>query len=82
MYKEVFQARIKAIRIEKCLSQKEVEEYTNIKQSNISKYENGNLEPDIEQLGILAEYYKVSTDWLLGIGQKEVKQNDNNRSNK
>lgn len=66
MYKEVFQIRIKAIREELGLSQVKVSAETGIHQSYLSKYENGTLEPNIEQLGTLANYYEVSIDWLLG----------------
>ena len=66
MYKEVFHLRIKAIRDELDISQIKVSADTGIHQSYLSKYENGTLEPSIEQLGILANYYEVSIDWLLG----------------
>lgn len=66
MYKETFKVRIKSIREELGLSQTKVSEETGIHQSFISKYENGTLEPNIEQLGILANYYQISIDWLLG----------------
>jgi len=66
MYKEVFTIRIKAIREELGLSQIQVSKDTEIAQSDISKYETGKLEPDLEKLGKLANYYEVSVDWLLG----------------
>ena len=66
MYKEVFKLRIKSIRDELGLSQIKVSADTGIHQSYLSKYENGTLEPSLEQLGILANYYEVSVDWLLG----------------
>lgn len=66
MYKKVFHIRIKAIREELGLSQIKVSADTGIHQSYLSKYENGALEPSLEQLGILANYYQVSIDWLLG----------------
>ena len=78
MYKEVFQIRIKAIRDELGLSQIKVSAETGIHQSYISKYENGTLEPSLEQLGILANYYEVSIDWLLGnqYGGKDYKKKE------
>lgn len=66
MYKEVFALRIKAVRNDLDLSQIQVSNDTGIHQSYLSKYENGTLEPSLEQLGILANYYQVSIDWLLG----------------
>lgn len=66
MYKEVFPVRIKAKRQELGLTQIKVSADTGINQSKISKYETGALEPDLENLGILANYYQISLDWLLG----------------
>ena len=66
MYKEVFKIRIKAVREKYGFTQEQVSAETGIDQSRLSKYENGHLEPDIEQLGILANFYQVSIDWLLG----------------
>lgn len=67
MYKEIFPARIKKARLEAGYSQKQVEEITGISQSNLSKYENGQLEPGLETLGTLAQFYNVSITWLLGV---------------
>lgn len=78
LYKEVFKARIKAIRLELGYSQAYVAAETDNTQSNISKYESGDLEPTIEQLGKLAQFYCVSIDWLLGMTKKfSEEQTDN-----
>lgn len=66
MYAESFPAKMKKARDKTGLSQDEVARETNISQSHISKYETGALEPDLEKLGILADFYEVSVDWLLG----------------
>ena len=70
LYKEVFKTRIKQIRKELGLTQAQVANETEIPRSNISKYESGDLEPTLEQLGRLAQYFCVSTDWLLGVTHK------------
>lgn len=66
MYKETFHQRIKEIRIELGLKQNQVSAEIGISQSKLSKYESGELEPNLEQLGKLAEYYNISIDYLLG----------------
>ncbi len=66
MYKEVFKLRAAARREELGLTQGQVAVDTEIVQSKISKYETGNLEPNLETLGKIANYYEVSIDWLLG----------------
>ena len=66
MYRESFPSKIRKARNNTGFTQKEVEKETGIKQSALTKYENGKLEPDLEKLGILADFYGVSVDWLLG----------------
>lgn len=78
-YKETFHRRILEVRKELGFTQSYVSAETEISQSKISKYESGELEPGIEQLGKLAEFYNVSIDWLLGntpLKYKEWRFND------
>ena len=49
------------------MTQQYVSDVLCISRTNITKYENGTLEPNIETIGKLAELYNVSTDWLFGI---------------
>lgn len=67
MYRENFPQRIKKARKEAGYTQTQVQDITNIKQSNLTKYETGKLEPSLEALGTLAQFYDVSIDWLLGV---------------
>lgn len=66
MYKESFPSKLKKARLDTGFTQQEVENETKIPRANISRYENGALEPNIETIGILADFYGVSVDWLLG----------------
>lgn len=66
MYKEGFASKLKNARLETGYTQKQVAEATNIDRSALSKYETGDLEPPLETLGLLADFYIVSVDWLLG----------------
>ena len=66
MYAEGFSSKIKKARENTGFTQREVEKETGIKQSIIARYETGHLQPDLEKLGILADFYNVSVDWLLG----------------
>lgn len=67
MFKENFTANIKRARESAKMTQQEVAEAVNTSRSNITKYETGALEPSLETIGMLAELYNVSTDWLFGI---------------
>lgn len=66
MYREVFPSRIKKARKETGFTQKEVAEETGIPYSTIAKYEVGKLEPDLEKLGILADFYNKPADYFIG----------------
>ena len=59
--------RIKNMREDHDLTQKQVAEYLNIKQNTYSQYETGNRQIPIEVLVALAELYKTSADYLLGL---------------
>ena len=61
-----FSRIIKLLRKEKKLSQKQVSSDLKISQSLLSHYEKGIRECSLENLAKFAEYYGVSTDYLLG----------------
>ena len=73
MYKELFIKRLQKIRKRHGFTQNEVAKELNISQVNMSHYETGIREPDIETLAQLAEFYGVSTDWLIGYGEQPSK---------
>lgn len=66
MYRETFPSKLKKARQETGFTQAEIEKFTMVNRSALAKYETGKLEPSIETLGILADFYGVSVDWLLG----------------
>lgn len=66
MYTESFSSKLKHARSKTGFTQREVERETGITQSLLARYETGKLEPNIETLGILADFYNISLDWLIG----------------
>lgn len=58
--------RLKNLRKEKGLYQKDVAEEIGLTASAIGFYEQGKRKPDNDTLQRLADYYDVSTDYLLG----------------
>ena len=56
---------LKELRAAKKVSQQIVANYLGITRQAYSNYENGNRDPDNETLLKLAEYFDVSTDYLL-----------------
>ena len=64
--------RIRDLREDHDLTQKEVAAYLHIKQNTYSQYENGQRQLPLECLIALAKLYKTSTDYILGLAdQKE-----------
>lgn len=59
--------KLKELREEKGITQKEIASYLNIKQNTYSQYETGNRELPIEALIKLAKYYNTTTDYILGL---------------
>ena len=59
--------RIKDIREDLDLTQREVADFLHIKQNTYSQYENGQRQIPINSLIALARYYNTSTDYLLGL---------------
>lgn len=58
--------RLKQLRDEKKLTQEELGKIINVTKVSISGYENGNRNPDIETLHNIADYFNVSSDYLMG----------------
>ncbi|MGG0665529.1 helix-turn-helix transcriptional regulator [Viridibacillus arvi] len=58
--------RLKALRNEKNLTQKELADKINVSNVSISGYESGNRTPDTETLQVIADFFETSTDYLLG----------------
>lgn len=72
MYAEGFPSKLKKARNNTGFTQREVAKELGINQSVLARYETGKLEPNIEILGLLIDFYGVSADWILGTrGGKE-----------
>lgn len=62
--------RLKYLRNEKGLSQKELANLLNVSQPAIAKWEAGTREPSLNDLIALADVFNETTDFLLG--RKEI----------
>lgn len=58
--------RLKQLRTEKKLRQSDVADMIGVGRTTYTNYEIGVSEPDIETINKLAEFFEVSTDYLLG----------------
>ncbi|MBQ9973866.1 MAG: helix-turn-helix transcriptional regulator [Oscillospiraceae bacterium] len=62
----MYQLRIRDLREDRDLSQKELAALLDVHQTTYSDYELGNLNIPISALHKLADFYNVSVDYLLG----------------
>lgn len=59
--------RIRDLREDNDLTQKEIADFLHIKQNTYSQYETGKRQLSIDILIALAHYYNTSTDYILGL---------------
>ena len=57
---------LKKLRLQKNKTQLNVQMETGIEQALLSKYESGKRTPPTDTLIILADYYNVSMDYIMG----------------
>lgn len=58
--------RLKELRKEKGMTQKELGTIANVSDRSIGFYESGERDPDTETIKIFADFFNVSIDYLLG----------------
>lgn len=64
---KLFAERLKNLRIENSLTQKQLAEILHLKQQSYLRYELNTGEPSLETLAAIARNLNVSTDYLLGL---------------
>ena len=57
--------RLRELRLARKMSQQRLAIELSMRQNNISRYENGEREPGIDELIRIADYFNVSLDYLL-----------------
>lgn len=64
---KIFAERLRELRTEKGMSMKQLSKALNTTDAAISNWENDINEPKITYLKVIAIYFGVSTDYLLGL---------------
>lgn len=72
----IFKERLKQLRLENNMLQKELAEKIGVARSSVTKYELGTGEPNLETLLKLCDIFDCSLDYLLG--RSEIKKATNN----
>ncbi len=62
----MFSSRFKHLRQTRELTQVQLAERLGVKKQSISNWENDNIMPSVEMLTKIADFFRVSTDYLLG----------------
>lgn len=70
--------RLRSLREKRGISQGEAAKRMGLVRTTYSNYEAGNREPDNETLKRFAEFFEVSTDYLLG--NDTIKNNNNDQA--
>jgi transcriptional regulator with XRE-family HTH domain len=67
----MFSKRLKELRNQKGIYQKELAEVLGVSRPTITQYEQGKRNPDTDMLNKIADYFEVSVDYLLGRTNKK-----------
>ncbi len=64
--------QIKKLRTACGISQVQLAKHLGVTKQSISNWENDNIQPSIDMLIKLADYFNVSTDYMLGLDSKKT----------
>ena len=67
MKERLLPEKLKELRIEKGLSQREVSSALGMTRNAFTNYENGYREPSLDNLKKICQFFDVSADYLLGL---------------
>lgn len=76
---QLFSRKITELRKVRKISQSELADILGFSRAQLDNYEQGSLEPDFKTLEVIANYFEVSTDFLLGI--KDANTDKTNEKN-
>ena len=71
-----FSIRLKALRKQKNKTQQHIADLLKIRRSTYGEYERGKIIPPMDKIKTLADYFGVSTDFLINNGNAETRQID------
>lgn len=72
--KVTFGDKLKQLRIEHGVTQKQIAEYLGIAPNSLQSLEYGKTRPTYENLVKLCNYFQVSADYLLGLSDTKERQ--------
>ncbi|MBO5008791.1 MAG: helix-turn-helix transcriptional regulator [Clostridia bacterium] len=63
--------QIKKLRLANGITQVELAKHLGVTKQCVSNWENDNIQPSVDMLIKLSSFFKVSTDYMLGIEERE-----------
>lgn len=69
---DVFRQRLQKLREKKRISRRVLSELCGLSSDAVRRYERGEAEPRIESLILIADFFEVTTDYLLGKTDEET----------
>lgn len=63
--------RLKQLRLERGLNQIQLAEQLGVSKQCISNWENDNIQPSIEMLIKISNFFSISTDYILGLDDRK-----------
>ena len=69
---DVFRQRLQKLREKKRISRRVLSELCGLSSDAIRRYERGEAEPRIDSLILIADFFEVTTDYLLGKTDEET----------
>ena len=66
---EIVGKRLKILRQNKGLKQSDLANYLGIAQATYSAFETGKNDLSVQTLFRISDFYKISTDWILGLNE-------------
>lgn len=76
---KIFQERLIEQRKLNKVTQRQMADFLNMAQPSYIRYENGTSEPNLENLVKIADYFDVTTDYLLGRTEFWISKRDKSR---
>lgn len=73
-----YNERLRELRSSKKLSQQELSDRLGLNRATYARYETGDTQPDFDTLKKIADFFDVSTDYLLGRSDKPRSSNQLN----
>ena len=70
--------RLKNLRKENCYKQIEMADVLKIGRTTYAKYETGDIQPPVDQIIKISDFFGVSTDWLLNKTDDPIPPNKKN----